>query len=204
VQNFAFPDTAARQPYESGLKPLFKWLTTAEKHKGSVIKGGTANDCSPDAPKAVPMEFSSSRGTLPQQNATTTATIAHAANQTSREASHANPLVIRFVTARLYVHVSWLWLASGWGCRGGVIRKRAAGKRGRHSRFGILTHVGRKSGTVYRTPVNVFRAPEGYQLSLPTIVHDPTRRRFPIFVLRLIGADDFMQLSTFRGQGAAS
>ena len=70
--------------------------------------------------------------------------------------------------------------------------------------FGILTHVGRKSGRLYRTPVNVFRAPEGflialtygresewvknvvaaggcqletrgvlYQLSAPTIVHDP-------------------------------
>jgi hypothetical protein len=26
--------------------------------------------------------------------------------------------------------------------------------------FGILTHVGRKSGKVYRTPVNVFRAPD--------------------------------------------
>ena len=25
--------------------------------------------------------------------------------------------------------------------------------------FGILPHVGRKSGRVYRTPVNVFRAP---------------------------------------------
>jgi deazaflavin-dependent oxidoreductase (nitroreductase family) len=96
--------------------------------------------------------------------------------------------------------------------------------------FGILTHVGRKSGRVYRTPVSVFRAPEGflialtygregewvrnvisaggcqletrgvqYQLSAPTIVHDPTRRRFPTpvrIVLRLIGADDFMQLST--------
>jgi len=96
--------------------------------------------------------------------------------------------------------------------------------------FGILTHVGRKSGRVYRTPVNVFRVPEGFlialtygresewvrnvvaaggckletrgvqhQLSAPTIVHDPTRRRFPIpvrVVLRLIGADDFMQLST--------
>src|SRR5437660_10112182 len=90
--------------------------------------------------------------------------------------------------------------------------------------FGIVTHVGRKSGRVYRTPVNVFRAPEGflialtygresewvknviaaggckletrgvqYQLSAPTIVHDPTRRRFPIpvrIVLRLIGAGD--------------
>src|ERR1700730_16890995 len=79
--------------------------------------------------------------------------------------------------------------------------------------FGILTHVGRKSGRLYRTPVNVFRAPDGflialtygrdsewernvlfagglqaetrrvrYQLSAPTIVHDPTRRRFPLFV----------------------
>jgi deazaflavin-dependent oxidoreductase (nitroreductase family) len=101
--------------------------------------------------------------------------------------------------------------------------------------FGILTHVGRKSGRVYRTPVNVFRAPDGflialtygresewvrnvvsagacqletrgvqYQLSSPTIVHDPTRRRFPIpvrIVLRLIGADDFMQLSTSRRSG---
>ena len=28
--------------------------------------------------------------------------------------------------------------------------------------FGILTHVGRKSGKVYRTPVNVLRAPKGF------------------------------------------
>jgi hypothetical protein len=32
--------------------------------------------------------------------------------------------------------------------------------------FGILTHVGRKSGRVYRTPVNVFRAPEGFLIAL--------------------------------------
>ena len=104
--------------------------------------------------------------------------------------------------------------------------------------FGILTHVGRKSGRVYRTPVNVFRTPEGflialtygrdsewvknvlsaggcqletrrlvYQLSAPTIVHDPTRRRFPPLVrmiLRLIGANDFMQLSTSHMRGVAS
>ena len=40
-----------------------------------------------------------------------------------------------------------------------------------------------------------------YQLSAPTIVHDPTRRRFPLLVrtvLGLIGANDFMQLSTSR------
>jgi len=98
--------------------------------------------------------------------------------------------------------------------------------------FGILTHVGRKSGRLYRTPVNVFRLPDGflialtygqesewvrnvvaagacqlvtrrilYQLSAPTIVHDPTRQRFPVFVriiLRIIGASDFMQLSVRR------
>src|SRR5207302_5123734 len=28
--------------------------------------------------------------------------------------------------------------------------------------FGILTHMGRKSGKVYRTPVNVFRASNGF------------------------------------------
>jgi deazaflavin-dependent oxidoreductase (nitroreductase family) len=95
--------------------------------------------------------------------------------------------------------------------------------------FGILTHVGRRSGKVYRTPVNVFREPNGflialtygrdsqwvrnvltaggcqletrrvrYQLSAPTIVHDPSRRRFPLFVrmvLGIIGTDDLMQLS---------
>jgi deazaflavin-dependent oxidoreductase (nitroreductase family) len=96
--------------------------------------------------------------------------------------------------------------------------------------FGILRHVGRKSGRLYRTPVNVFRAPDGFLIALtygresewvknvlaaggceletrgvrhrlfaPTIVHDPTRRRFPLpvrIVLRLIGANNFMQLST--------
>src|SRR5262245_43080300 len=32
--------------------------------------------------------------------------------------------------------------------------------------FGILTHVGRKSGKVYRTPINVFRAPNGFLIAL--------------------------------------
>jgi deazaflavin-dependent oxidoreductase (nitroreductase family) len=32
--------------------------------------------------------------------------------------------------------------------------------------FGILTHVGRKSGKVYRTPVNVFRAQNGFIVAL--------------------------------------
>ncbi len=45
-----------------------------------------------------------------------------------------------------------------------------------------------------------------YQLSVPTIVHDPTRRRFPPFVrtvLGIIGANDFMKLSTARSGGAS-
>jgi deazaflavin-dependent oxidoreductase (nitroreductase family) len=95
--------------------------------------------------------------------------------------------------------------------------------------FGILTHVGRKSGKVYRTPVNVFRASNGfiialtyssqsewvknvlaagscdlktrgkkYQLSTLRVVRDPSRQRFPIpvrTVLRVVGADEFMELS---------
>jgi deazaflavin-dependent oxidoreductase (nitroreductase family) len=32
--------------------------------------------------------------------------------------------------------------------------------------FGILTHMGRKSGKVYRTPVNVFRVPNGFIVAL--------------------------------------
>src|ERR1700746_997610 len=32
--------------------------------------------------------------------------------------------------------------------------------------FGILTHVGRKSGKVYRTPINVFRGSNGFIVAL--------------------------------------
>jgi deazaflavin-dependent oxidoreductase (nitroreductase family) len=95
--------------------------------------------------------------------------------------------------------------------------------------FGILTHVGRRSGKVYRTPINVFRVSNGfivaltyssqsqwvknvlaacgcelqtrgkkYHLSAPNVVRDPTRRRFPTpvrVILRLVGADEYMELS---------
>ncbi len=101
--------------------------------------------------------------------------------------------------------------------------------------LGIVTHVGRKSGRLYRTPVNVFREPDRflialtygresewvrnvlsaggcqletrrvlYQLSAPTVVHDPTRGTFPLpvrMILGLIGADDFMRLSTSEPRG---
>jgi len=32
--------------------------------------------------------------------------------------------------------------------------------------FGIITHVGRKSGRTYRTPVNVFRTPDAFLVAL--------------------------------------
>src|SRR5438445_9228949 len=32
--------------------------------------------------------------------------------------------------------------------------------------FGVVTHVGRKSGRPYRTPVNVFAVPDGYLFAL--------------------------------------
>src|SRR4030081_1858011 len=100
--------------------------------------------------------------------------------------------------------------------------------------FGMVTHKGRKSGRIYRTPVNVFRAPDGflialtygrdsewvrnvlaaggcqletrgvrYQLSAPIIVHDLSRRRFPLpvrVILGVIGANEFLQLSISRTQ----
>jgi hypothetical protein len=47
-----------------------------------------------------------------------------------------------------------------------------------------------------------------YLLSAPTILHDPTRRRFPFVVrtmLGIIGANDFMQLTNPRAiHGIAS
>ena len=95
--------------------------------------------------------------------------------------------------------------------------------------FGIVTAAGRKTGRLYRTPVNVFRMPDGfliavtygrdsgwvknvlyagrcqievrricYQVSEAVIMHDPSNRHFPLpvrLVLRLIAADDFLQLS---------
>jgi len=39
-----------------------------------------------------------------------------------------------------------------------------------------------------------------YRLSAPKVVHDPSRRRFPFpvrLVLKLVGADEYMGLSTY-------
>jgi deazaflavin-dependent oxidoreductase (nitroreductase family) len=103
--------------------------------------------------------------------------------------------------------------------------------------FGIVRNVGRKSGKLYRTPVNVFRDADRflialtygrdsewvsnvlaaggcelesrgvhYALSAPVLVHDPSRRRFPVVVrviLGLIDANDFLQLSISTNHGEA-
>ena len=111
-----------------------------------------------------------------------------------------------------------------------AVTNRISGRfAGRLPGFGILTHVGRKSGRTYRTPVNVFRRGDeflvaltygrdahwvqnvlsaggccletrgiSYQLCSPAIVHDPSRRHFPVpagIILRIIGAADFLRLS---------
>lgn len=109
---------------------------------------------------------------------------------------------------------------------------------GRLPGFGLLTHPGRKSGRLYRTPVNVFRVSEGflialtygpqahwvqnvlaaggcrletrgvaYELSLPVVVHDPGRRRFPLpvrIILKIVGAADFLQLTAARGHSVGA
>jgi deazaflavin-dependent oxidoreductase (nitroreductase family) len=37
---------------------------------------------------------------------------------------------------------------------------------GRLPQFGIIEHVGRRSGKTYRTPLNVFRVPDGFAIFL--------------------------------------
>lgn len=37
---------------------------------------------------------------------------------------------------------------------------------GRLPGFAIVRHTGRRSGHIYRTPVNAFRAPDGYRIAL--------------------------------------
>jgi len=83
--------------------------------------------------------------------------------------------------------------------------------------FGVVVHRGRNTGRVYRTPVNIFRQPDGYVIALtygvgdwvrnvlaagectletrgrsyrmtqPRLVHDEQRRAVPA-ILRFVGA----------------
>jgi VWFA-related protein len=82
VQNFSFPDLQARQPYEDGLKPLLKWLSNAEKHKGDALRQAIPNNCSPDPPPTVPTQFGPSRQIL----------VAHTSNSSKSDTvSHSVP-----------------------------------------------------------------------------------------------------------------
>ena len=86
--------------------------------------------------------------------------------------------------------------------------------------FGVVTHVGRRTGTVYRTPVNAFRSGDGYDFALtygagdwvrnveaagtaelrtrgrvhhvtaPRRFHDPERRSVPAPVRPILGLLD--------------
>ena len=83
VQNFTFPDLQARQPYQDGLKPLLKWLSNAEKHKGNALKQATANNCSPDPPPTVPAQFGPSSQVLAARSSS---------NSTPTAATHPAPV----------------------------------------------------------------------------------------------------------------
>ncbi len=141
-------------------------------------------------------------------------------------------LLLLLITPFLLIRVRKRWVASfNLAVTNRITSRFAARLPG----FGIVTHIGRKSGRIYRTPVNVFRWPDGflialtygresewvknvlvaggcqlesrgtrYQLSAPTIVHDPTGQNFPFFVrlvLGIIGANDCMRLSIVRPNG---
>jgi hypothetical protein len=63
--------------------------------------------------------------------------------------------------------------------------------------FSILTHVGRKSGKIYRTPVNVFPASNGFIIALTY----SSRSEWVKNVLRggwMRASDSQRQISTFR------
>ncbi len=47
-----------------------------------------------------------------------------------------------------------------------VVNRMTRPVAGRLPVFGVVEHVGRRSGRRYRTPVNVFPAPDGYTIAL--------------------------------------
>jgi deazaflavin-dependent oxidoreductase (nitroreductase family) len=55
------------------------------------------------------------------------------------------------------------WLA---GVNRRVTNRVAGGVAARLPGFGVIVHRGRRSGRRYRTPVNVFHAPDGYVVAL--------------------------------------
>jgi VWFA-related protein len=106
VQNFAFPDNTSLRPHEAALKPLNQWLTLAEKHKGSAVKGAAPNNCSPETPKAPPMQLTSSKlSATPRGTLTLTAAAQNPPNQKTPENNQNAPPVLKIQSNLVLVRV---------------------------------------------------------------------------------------------------
>jgi deazaflavin-dependent oxidoreductase (nitroreductase family) len=68
-----------------------------------------------------------------------------------------------FATAVLLIRFRKRWVAA---FNQAVTNRITCHFAGRLPGFAILTHTGRKSGRIYRTPVNVFRTPNGFLIAL--------------------------------------
>jgi len=72
-------------------------------------------------------------------------------------------LLLLLITPFLLIRVRKRWVASfNLAVTNRITSRFAARLPG----FGIVTHIGRKSGRIYRTPVNVFRWPDGFLIAL--------------------------------------
>jgi deazaflavin-dependent oxidoreductase (nitroreductase family) len=72
-------------------------------------------------------------------------------------------LLAILLTPILLVRFHKRWVA---GFHRGITNRIASRFVARLPGFGIVTNVGRKSGRLYRTPVNVFRQPDGFLIAL--------------------------------------
>ena len=126
-------------------------------------------------------------------------------------------LMLRYMSLLLTVPVALVLLVRFFkrpiaGFHRAITNRIACRFAGRLPGFALVKNVGRKSGKLYRTPVNVFRQKDGflialtygresgwvavlasgtceletrgvsYRLANPVLVHDRSRRRFPAFV----------------------
>jgi deazaflavin-dependent oxidoreductase (nitroreductase family) len=77
-------------------------------------------------------------------------------------ASFVSPLALLLAPVFL-IRFRKRWVAAfNWAVTNRITSRFAARLPG----VGILTHLDRKSGRVYRTPVNIFRVPEGFLIAL--------------------------------------
>lgn len=76
--------------------------------------------------------------------------------------------IVAIVVAATVVPVLLIRLRKRWVAKFNLaVTNRITGRFAAHlPGFGILSHIGRKSGRVYRTPVNVFAAPGAFLIAL--------------------------------------